>query len=477
VEPVPVPTRSGAVAGVRQQDGTSVWRGIPYAAAIDGTRRFQLPEPAPAWTGVRDASRFGAAPPQVPIGPGAPEIWTPADGLDCLSVNVWSPDPNAVLPVLVWIYGGAWKIGAGSQPGYDGARLAAAGTVVVTFNYRVGFEGFGLLPGAPNNRAMHDQIAALRWVRDNIAGFGGDPDRVTIFGESAGAGSAAILMGTPAAHGLFRRAILQSVPGDFRGPEEAERVTGIIADAAGVPPTLAGLAGLPPAAILAVQDKPLTGPGGRGITAFGPVIDGDLVTGQAWAGAPAAAAAGIEVIAGFMHDEYRLFAPGGAPPGLDLAEVAAALGLDGAAVAAYRAAYPEQRDPDLFVTLLSDALFRIPTTWVADEHARAGGRTWLYDFTWRSPVLGAAVHSMDIPFTFGRFETAPAVRMLGDPPPAAAVALGAAIQDDWTRFAATGDPQWTRYEPGGRTRIWADPVTETDYPIPASREIWSAVGP
>jgi carboxylesterase type B len=476
VETVLVSTGSGTVAGARA-GGISVFRGIPYAAAPDRARRFQLPEPVPAWTGVQDATRFGAAPPQLPIGPGAPQLWAPADGLDCLSVNVWTPDPGAGLPVLVWIYGGAWKIGAGSQPGYDGSLLAALGTVVVTFNYRVGFEGFGLLPGAPNNRAMHDQIAALRWVRDNIAGFGGDPARVTVFGESAGAGSAAILMGTPAAQPLFRRAILQSVPGDFREPAEAERVTSIIAAAAGVPPTLAGLAGLPPAAILAVQDKPLAGPGGRGITAFGPVVDGDLVTGQAWAGAAAAAAAGIEVVAGFMHEEYRLFAPGGGPPGVALADVAAAFGLGPAAADGYRAAYPEQRDPDLFVTLLSDALFRIPTTWVADEHARAGGRTWLYDFTWRSPVLGTACHSMDIPFTFGRFDTPPAVRMLGDPAPPAALGLSAALRAAWAAFAGSGDPQWTRYEPGGRTRIWADPIGETDYPIPASREIWAPLGP
>ncbi len=152
------------------RDGMSVFRGIPFAAA----------------------------PPQLPPAPGVPAVWKPGDGLDCLTVNVWTPETGgAALPVLVWIYGGAWKTGSASQPGYEASRLAGAGVVVVTFNYRVGFEGFGLLPGAPANRGLRDQIAALEWVRDNVAAFGGDPGNVTVFGESAGAASEEILPGGP----------------------------------------------------------------------------------------------------------------------------------------------------------------------------------------------------------------------------------------------------------------------------------------
>lgn len=140
-------------------------------------------------------------------------MWRPGDGLDCLTVNVWTPDPgSAGLPVMVWIYGGLWKHGAASMPHYDGATLAASGVVVVTFNYRVGFEVFGHLPGTEDNRGLRDQIAALEWVAQNIAAFGGDAAKVTLFGQSAGAASIALLMGAPAARGPFRRVIAQSIP-------------------------------------------------------------------------------------------------------------------------------------------------------------------------------------------------------------------------------------------------------------------------
>jgi carboxylesterase type B len=398
-----VRTSSGAVRGVTR-DGISIFRGVPFAAAPEGPLRFRLPAPPPSWDGIRDATAFGAAPPQLPPAPGVPAIWRPGDGLDCLTVNVWTPETGgAALPVMVWIYGGAWKAGSASQPGYEATRLAGAGVVVVTFNYRVGFEGFGLLPGVPANRGLRDQIAALEWVRDNVAAFGGDPGNVTVFGESAGAASIAVLLGAPAARGLFRRAIAQSVPGDFRGPAEAERVTGILADATGVPATLDGFARLAPEEILRVQDAPLAGPG-AGVTAFGPVIDGDLVTGQPWVGVGRAA-------------------------NVDL---------------------------------------------ICEEHARAGGRTWLYDFTWPSPVLGAC-HSLDVPFTFGNGETPMAARLLGSPPPPEFVELSDHIRKSWTSFAATGDPGWAAFDPDRRTtRIWDVPPVDVGYPLADSYRIWAA---
>jgi carboxylesterase type B len=463
-----VRTSSGAVRGVTR-DGISIFRGVPFAAAPEGPLRFRLPAPPPSWDGIRDATAFGAAPPQLPPAPGVPAIWRPGDGLDCLTVNVWTPETGgAALPVMVWIYGGAWKAGSASQPGYEATRLAGAGVVVVTFNYRVGFEGFGLLPGVPANRGLRDQIAALEWVRDNVAAFGGDPGNVTVFGESAGAASIAVLLGAPAARGLFRRAIAQSVPGDFRGPAEAERVTGILADAAGVPATLDGFARLAPEEILRVQDAPLAGPG-AGVTAFGPVIDGDLVTGQPWVGV--GRAADVDLICGFMHDEYRLFP---SPPAIDLAVVASYAGLGPDAVDAYRAAYPGRTDADLFTVLMSDALFRMPSTWVAEEHARAGGRTWLYDFTWPSPVLGAC-HSLDVPFTFGNGDTPMAARLLGSPPPPEFVELSDHIRKSWTSFAATGDPGWAAFDPDRRTtRIWDVPPADVGYPLADSYRIWAA---
>lgn len=217
-------------------------------------------------------------------------------------------------------------------------------------------------------------------MQRNIAAFGGDPGAVTLFGQSAGAASAALLTATPASSGLFRRAIAQSVPDGYRTAAEAARITGVLAEAAGVPPTWAGFAGLPPEAVVAVHDAPLTDPQ-AGFSAFGPVIDVDL-------------------ICGFTHAQYRGMAPPPPGNGVDLAGVAAALGLGPDAGAAYRAARPGRPDAEVFTEMMSDALARMPTTWVAEAHAQAGGRTWLYDLTWPAPAAGAG-HGVHVPLIFG----------------------------------------------------------------------------
>ncbi|WP_433664183.1 carboxylesterase family protein [Nocardia sp. CA-128927] len=228
---VVVTTKAGAVEG-RTDGGLFVFKGIPYAAAPAGALRMQAPVPVADWDGTRPALEFSVAPPQLPLTPGTPPLWRPADGLDCLSVNVWSPGgAGDRLPVMVWIHGGGWKAGSSSDPAHDGAILARGGVVLVTFNYRVGFEGFGFVPGAPANRGFLDQTAALRWVHDNIAAFGGDPDNVTVFGESGGGLSIAALLSAPGARGLFRRAIVQSPAARLLPEQEAQRIAEIIAAA------------------------------------------------------------------------------------------------------------------------------------------------------------------------------------------------------------------------------------------------------
>jgi carboxylesterase type B len=458
-----VATSLGRVRGL-DLGGVTTFKGIPYAAAPAGPLRFRPPAPPAAWDGVRDCTAFGTPPPQLPPVPGVPPIWRPELGLGPLTLNVWTPDLGAAgLPVMVWIYGGLWKHGASSMPQYDGRTLAGRGVVVVTLDYRVGFEGFGHIRGVPGNRGLRDQIAALEWVRREIAAFGGDPDNVTVFGQSAGAASTALL--TSAARGLFRRAIAQSVPAGHRGEDEAEAVTAAVAAAAGVPATWAGLAGLPPEAILAVQDAPLTSPA-DGPTAFGPVVDGDLVTGPPWETVDA----GVDLICGFTHEEYL-----GQVPGVGLEAIAGALGLDAGTAAAYRAAHPGGADADLAVVLLADALIRIPTLRVAEAHTRAGGRTWLYDFSWPSPTVGAA-HGVDVPFTFGNGEGRFAARLLGSPTPADFAPLSEAIQAAWTSFATTGDPGWPRHDLAHRrTRIWDTIPVDVEDPIAASRRIWQTV--
>src|ERR1700753_1199779 len=268
-----VRTAHGAVRG-RLEDGLTVFRGIPFAQPPVGALRFQAPRPAEPWDGTRDALEFGAPPPQpqgrvvsAPPGAGDPDSW--------LTINVWSPDLTAGgLPVLVWIYGGAYVAGASSGRAYDGTVLARRGVVVVSFNYRLGMEGFAQLTGAPANRGLLDQVAALRWVQDNSAGFGGDPGQVTVFGESAGAGSVASLLAMPPAAGLFQRAIVQSLPGTFfsadLGADIATAAARDVGRSGRCRPRPAGDRGRGRARLV----RPARGPLGRGRPHADPVLAG-----------------------------------------------------------------------------------------------------------------------------------------------------------------------------------------------------------
>ena len=478
-----VRTASGRVRG-QVGDGIVSFKGIPFAAPPEGSLRFRPPAAPAGWDGVRDAVAFGPAPPQLSPAPGVPPAWRPGDGLDCLTLNVWSPDlgGGAGLPVMVWFYGGGWRIGASGLPQFDGAVLARSGVVVVTVNYRVGFEGFGRLPGVPDNRGLRDQIAALEWVRSNIPAFGGAADNVTVFGQSAGAGSAILLAAAPAAAGLFRRVIAQSIPYGYRDGADGDRVTAALAAAAGVAPTWEDFAALPPETILAAGDAAAADAataGGRGPadSAFGPVIDGDLVAGQPWTVIAAGVSRQIDLICGFTHEEYRMFTQGADLSGVDLDAVAGSFGLAADASADYRAARPGDADAVLFEVMMSDALFRMPTTWTAEAHARAGGRTWLYDFAWRGPTLGAC-HCVEVPFVFGNGDNRFAALFLGSPPPTDFPALSAQVRTAWTSFAATGDPGWPRFDPADRrTRIWDATPADAAYPLADSYRIWRQVAP
>ena len=230
------------------------------------------------------------------------------DGDDWLTINVWTPDPSAALPVMVWIHGGAYAIGMSGLPEYDGACLARHGVVVVTFNYRVGVEGFGQIDGMPANRGLLDQVTALEWVRDHIHAFGGDPAQVTIFGESAGGGSVAALMAMPRAAGLFRRAIAQSVPGTFFTPPLASDIT------AALGPT--DLSAVDPHRLSRVADA-LTSRMGEFTQRWGkpahrtipcaPVVDGDVLPVTPWQALAAGAGRDVELVVGHTRDEHRLF--------------------------------------------------------------------------------------------------------------------------------------------------------------------------
>jgi len=482
-EPV-VRTAAGLVRG-REEGGVAVFRGIPFALPPVGDLRFAAPRPVRPWDGVREAAMFGPPPPQsgfllTPMSPIAPG----ADPGDWLTVNVFSPDPGAAgLPVMVWIYGGAYRFGASCLIGYDGTALARQDVVVVTFNHRVGVEGYAYLPGVPANRALLDQVAALRWVRENIAAFGGDPDRVTVFGESAGAGAIAALLVMPAAAGLFRRAIAQSVPGTFFSPALAADVTAAIAIQAGLPPTAEAFAAADPARLAAASDQVRTadhrdrwGPVARTGVPFSPVVDGEVLPAAPWQALASGAGRAVDLVAGHNRDEYRLFTELNGVRGKITDEAAsralrALAGEDGEA--AYREAYPDADAETLFELVHSDWLFRMPTLHLAQAHAASGGRTFLYQVSYPASEgeLGAC-HAIDVPLVFGVW--AGIGRMLfGPEPPASAVALGNLMRAHWAAFAADGDPGWPPYAPGRRTtRIFDDPPGVGPYPERASLHIW-----
>ncbi|AQZ70286.1 carboxylesterase [[Actinomadura] parvosata subsp. kistnae] len=490
-----VRVRAGRLRG-RMEGGVAVFRGVPFGRPPVGALRLAAPVPAESWDGVREAVAFGAPPPQSRL-LGASR----ADGGDgdWLTVNVWSPSlGGARLPVMVWIQGGGYMYGWSGDPLFDGRVLAGDGVVVVTFNYRVSAEGFGHFRGAPANRGLLDQVAALRWVRDNIAAFGGDPDRVTVFGESAGAGSIAALMTMPSAAGLFRRAIALSVPGLFFSAEVAADIAAAVAAELGLPPDAGELRSLPPERLIdagdAVADKsggcPQWGRAAYVQTPFAPVVDGEVLPDVPWRSvpdgpAPGAAdgtASGVDLIVGHNRDEYRLFMLIKGDLGQITAERAdAALRQLAPDPAGYRAAFPDACEERLFELVHSDWLFRMPSLRLAEAHQRRGGSTRLFELTWPAPGMGGdvlgACHGLGLPLTFGNLTEGVAALLLGQEPPPAAAELSARVRAAWTAFAATGDPGWPAYEQEGRLTwvVGAEPAVAA-YPEETSRALWAGYG-
>ncbi|MEU6997970.1 carboxylesterase family protein [Nonomuraea sp. NPDC046570] len=465
---------AGAVRG-SEQDGISVFKGIPYARSPFGEHRLAAPVPAEPWEGTREATAFGPRPPQATLIAGTPE-WSPAEGLDCLTVNVWTPDlGGSGLPVMVWIYGGAYRTGSADHPVYDGARLAGDGVVVVTFNYRVSVEGFAWFDGAPANRWLLDQIAALRWVQENIAAFGGDPGKVTVFGESAGAGAVACLLSAPSARGLFHRAIAQSVPGPFYTPAMARAVSAAFMRRLGdVSPYTAAPEELVAASEAFTEeemgDEARWGPMAYCPMPFAPVVDGEVLPDTPWNAVADGAGSDIPLIVGFTRDEFRMFAAMNPEP-VDLARTLKALAPPDADVV-YRAARPGAAKAELYEVLMSDWLFRMPSALLADAHT---GPTYAYELTWASPAFGAAVHGLDVPLTFGTLDTPLTAMLFGEAPEAEG--LSWQFRTAWTRFAATGDPGWPGYDPvEASTHLFdLEPADVLD-PEAFSRALWSERG-
>jgi para-nitrobenzyl esterase len=479
-----VRTAEGLVAGRRLGEHV-VFRGIPYAQPPVGALRFQAPVAVGEWHGTRQATEFGPAVPQA--GPTA----SGSVGDDWLTLNVSTPGLGpAGLPVLVWIHGGAYIAGASSDPMYDPTALTGAGLVVVSINYRMAAEGFILLDGAPANRGFLDQIAALEWVRRNIAAFGGDPDRVTVAGQSAGAGSIAALLTMKRARGLFGRAIAHSVPGLLCTPALAREVAAALADRVGATPDAEALAGVDPlrlAGELTALGAEL--PGRRAqwgrLSQLGvavcPVLDGVVLSETPWRALAGGGTGGIELLVGHTRDEFRLFSVMMGRLGTfteDDARTALSLfapasdGADG-----YRAATPSE----LTELAYSDALFRMPSLQLAEANQAAGGTSFLFELQLTAPVSGGilgACHSLDVPLAFGTLDSPTGRQFFGDRPTAGVLAVSRELQQAWVRFASTGDPGWPAYLAGqGLTRVLDVESRTSPYPEATSRAIWAGHDP
>jgi para-nitrobenzyl esterase len=460
-------------------------RGVPYAAAPVGPLRFAAPEPHPGGTGVRDATRPGPTAPQ-PVRDGFGELdmspyfgpgWRRGD--DYLTVDIWPPRGRArPVPVMVFVHGGGFVAGSAGAPLYDGSAFARGGVLLIAVNYRLGIPGFLHLSDAPDNRGLLDVLAALRWVQDNAARFGGDPGNVTLFGQSAGATIVGGILADPRSTGLIRRAIMQSGSGTGAfHPTQAEIVTAAVATslADASPAGLAGadLAGLADADLAGLTDADLVAilphlskldlrlPGRPdplgGISPFSLVLDRQPAT---------SVNRDIDLMIGTNAEEGRLYAT----TDTSLQAIAARFHEQPEElIATYRKSRPGASVADLRVALLGDGLFGAGSRAMAAAH----GNAYEYEFTWRSDTVGAA-HVTELPFVF---DTAglPALHgphgLLGTTAPP--TDLAARMHAAWVRFATTGDPGWPPSQPGHRIvqQIGADWQLVHD-PRPAESDAW-----
>jgi para-nitrobenzyl esterase len=490
-----------------EQNGLFIFKGIPFAAPPVGAFRWLPPQKPASWTATRDARRFGAVAYQnkMMLSPLTAFVIEGEQSEDCLTLNVWTPALDGRRrPVMVWIHGGAFTIGSGAQALYDGSVLARRGdVVVVTVNYRLGPLGFLRLADVTGGKVpstgaegMLDQVAALQWVRDNIAEFGGDPGNVTIFGESAGGMSVGTILGMPSARGLFHKAIPQSGASHTGSP--AARANGIaervLSKLKVQTSDIAGIRALTPGQLLAGTLLDDGRPDPELIMAYQPTIDGTHVPRAAFEMVADGSASGVAVMVGTTLEEQKLFAMmDPSLPGLDRAGLGARISARLTAPAAdalidnYEKARAQRSEPitpsELFSAIETDRVFRIPGVRLAQTQRRHDPRVYSYLFTWTSPAMGGVLgscHALELGFVFGTNNIPGMSAFAGSGP--AAEKLATQMQDAWIAFARSGDPssdsagEWKPYDEARRSTMVLGANTKLDdAPRDEERRAWEAV--
>ncbi|ATL69958.1 carboxylesterase [Nocardia terpenica] len=487
-ETVTAVTGAGQIRGRVTADGILSFLGVPYAEPPVGSRRFEPPRRRKAFETPFDASEYGPTAPQRrrqgPLAAIMPNVVRP--GEDFLNLNIWTGALGGRRPVMVFIHGGCWTWGSGTDDGYNGSRFARDGVVLVTINYRLGTDGFAWFGDGAPNLGLLDQISALEWVRDNIGAFGGDPQAVTVFGQSAGALSIGALLAMPRARGLFRRVIMQSgATYHAIGPTSARLVAHRLAVAVGVPPSREALSKVPLDELLEAQEQistdmsknPNTRLWGDAATnglAFEPVIDGDTLPVLPIHALQHGDSADVDLLVGTNTEETMIaFAPSGVDhvQASMLHPIARRAGLPPIrALEAYRAERPAGRPVDHATAILTDQTYRIPALRTAETHPRA----YVYEFAWRSPgfdgQLGAC-HGAELPFVFDNLDSPDWKTLVGDAPPQK---LADRMHATWIRFARTGDPGWDHYDSGERVvMIFDDNSRTVSDPRGITRAVWS----
>ena len=492
-DPSVVETDHGKVQGVITA-GTRAFLGVPFAAPPVGALRWKAPAPAAAWGDIKDATKKGLPCPQLDSLTGKPKA---AASEDCLHLNVWTPEKASGAPVMVWIHGGGFTIGSGGEITYDGAALSAAtGAVVVTLNYRLGPLGFLAHPALTSEDAGHpssgmygfeDQRAALSWVKDNAAAFGGDPERITLFGESAGAISTCLHLLSPKSQGLFHRAVVQSGACSLAGGTQAsaELQGGDLAAAVGCadpPKALECLRGKPPEELLlALPEKPgEIGPGGA---AWVPIVDGYNMPEQPAALLASGSFTKVPTILGTNADEGTIFFFIGLSAKDETEYLDLMSGIwpgHGADIVARYPAATFGSARAAAIAAIGDGMFVCPGRRTARALAAAGASVYRYDFRHAPkaliPDLGA-FHSAEVPFIFGN----PYLGIVLDEEEQK---LQAAMRGYWARLAASGDPNnggapaWPSYEEATHEHLALDLAISTESGLKESEcDFWDPIGP